>query len=55
MKIILFIILVSAFFLVSCNRNGDENYDDLTKVKKGMKITEVNTIMTTWFHWRKKT
>ena len=45
MKIILFIILVSVFFLVSCNRNGDENYDDLTKVKKGMKITKVNSIM----------
>lgn len=45
MKIRLFIIFVSAFFIFSCNGVSDNNYDNLMKVKKGMKIKEVNTIM----------
>lgn len=45
MKIRLFIIFVFAFSIFSCNGVSDNNYDNLMKVKKGMKIEEVNTIM----------
>lgn len=45
MEFRLFIILVSAFSIFSCNGVGEDNYDNLMKVKKGMKIKEVNSIM----------
>ncbi len=45
MKFRLFIIFVSTFFIFSCNHVGDNNYDNLMKVKKGMTIKEVNSIM----------
>ena len=45
MKIRLFAIFICAFFMFSCNSVGDKNYNDLMKVKRGMKMKEVNSIM----------
>lgn len=39
------LIIFLSFFIFSCNHLGNKNYDNLMKIKKGMKITEVNTIM----------
>ena len=45
MKARSFIIFVTSFFILSCNGVGDKNYESLMKVKKGMKIKEVDSIM----------
>ena len=33
------------FFIFSCNGKEDKTYDDLLKIKKGMSLSEVDTIM----------
>lgn len=40
----LFVIFISCF-VFSCNDVGNKNYDNLIKIKKGMRIEEVNSIM----------
>jgi len=31
--------------MLSCNGVGEENYDNLMKIKKGMKIKEIDSVM----------
>lgn len=38
--------LIFLFTLISCIGKGEKNYQDLLKVKKGMHITTVDSIMT---------
>ena len=40
-----FILLIFSVFLLNCNSVGEKNYYNLMKIKEGMKISEVDSIM----------
>lgn len=42
-----FIIISISVLMISCNSAGDKNYSNLMNIKKGMSVSEANSIMLT--------
>lgn len=41
----LFYLIFSLILLISCNNHGEKNYEDISKIKKGMHVKTVNSII----------